>query len=317
MLAGSRRLCPRGPRAALPALFAGTEEPRRPAPSVPARRHPRPGPSAPCGRSQPPLGPGHQTAAAAAPREECGTPLSAPTAPTAPSGTRTPGRCRRERCAARTGPRPRPRPRPQPRRPQLPRGRSRVPFPPHPAKIRLKWPPEAAGPRRAGPALLSLARLRRAAPAARTALPARPRRAALTMAPGPGAAAACGAGLLHAESAALRWGRGGRGLGRAGDEPQRPGRAGHMGRAATTCRRRAALGRPPRGRARRRRGPLARPAEVASTPACGCLAWAPQPRAGFSVGPGSGRLAARGRGGPSAGLAAPASGRGTMAARLP
>lgn len=162
--------------------------------------------------------------------------------------------------------RPRPRPRPRPQRPQLPRGRSRGPFPPHPAKIRLKWPPEAAGPRWARPALLSLrlAPPGRAGRPHRPPLPSAPRRPALTMAPGPGAAAAaCGAGLLHAESAALRWGRGGRGLGRAGDEPQRPGRAGHMGRAATTCRRWAALGRPPRGRARRRRGLLARPAEAA------------------------------------------------------
>lgn len=84
-------------------------------------------------------------------------------------------------------------------------------------------------------------------PTAATALPARPRH------PYHGAGSRGGGGCLRCGAAAGRralrcaGGEAGGDSGRAGDEPRRPGRAGHMGRAATTCRRAAPRRAAPRG----------------------------------------------------------------------
>lgn len=151
---------------------------------------------------------------------------------------------------------------PRYRRPLPPRGRSHRPFPPHRAKIRLKWPPEAAGSERAAPGPLGLSA---PGPPSRPVAPHRPYHGAGSGA----AAAACGAGLLRAGERCAALGarragtRAGRGMSRGGRGgpvtwaapppraigPARPGPP----RPALGSRSRGPPGRPSRGRAQRRR----------------------------------------------------------------
>lgn len=200
-----RRLCPEEP--CPPPRFVrrppghGAPHPRPAPPPRPRRDPARPGPArlgpVGCGSAQGPAG-----------RGPPGAPSPRPARPRR-AHTRTRGRTPPGR--PRGAPRPPPAAGPRSRRPLPPRGRSHRPFPPHRAKIRLKWPPEAAGSERAAPGPLGLSV---PGPPPRPAAPRRPYHGAGSGA----AAAACGAGLLRAgeRCAALRWGRGGRGLGPGG-----------------------------------------------------------------------------------------------------